>query len=46
MLAASDRMALGAQYALEERGFSIPQNFAIVGFDDIDLAKSSYPTLT
>jgi alanine racemase len=43
---ASDLIAIGAMRALQERGFKIPQDVAIVGFDDIPMASFTYPTLT
>ena len=34
VVAASDEMALGAIGALRERGLSVPDDVAVVGFDD------------
>lgn len=42
----NDALALGALHALHERGISVPDDVAVVGFDDIDEAAYSYPTLT
>ena len=39
LFAANDMMALGAISALRERGLSVPGAVAIVGFDDIPLAR-------
>jgi hypothetical protein len=46
IVAASDYMALGAMDALSTRGFSVPRDVAIVGFDDIEEARSEIPPLT
>jgi LacI family transcriptional regulator len=41
-----DLMALGAMRALQDAGFSIPDDLAIFGFDDSDLAHYSKPALS
>ncbi len=46
VVASNDGMALGAIHALKERGVRIPEDVAIIGFDDIIDAKFSYPPLT
>jgi len=43
---ASDVVALGAMAAVRERGMRIPQDIALVGFDDIFLAAYLSPPLT
>ena len=43
---ASDVVALGAMTAVRERGMRIPQDVALVGFDDIFLAAYVSPPLT
>lgn len=43
---ASDSMAIGAMRALREQGLRVPQDVAIVGFDDIPLASRTEPPLT
>lgn len=46
IIVASDEMAIGAmRFALEE-GISIPDELAIVGFDNIDMAGKVYPSLS
>ena len=46
IFAASDLMALGAITALRRAGRRIPQDVAVVGFDDIEVAASAAPPLT
>jgi DNA-binding LacI/PurR family transcriptional regulator len=43
---ASDVVCLGAYHAIRAAGFSIPQEIAVVGFDDIPLASFYDPPLT
>ena len=42
----NDLMALGAMRALKDKGFSIPGDMAIAGYDDSELARYSNPGLT
>lgn len=46
LLASNDAMALAAMEALKERGFKIPKDISIIGFDDIEEAQISSPPLT
>jgi DNA-binding LacI/PurR family transcriptional regulator len=46
LFAGNDTIAIGAMAAIREEGLSIPQDFAIVGFDDIPSAAFTYPPLT
>lgn len=46
IIAANDFMALGAMKELQNRGFIIPDDVGVGGFDDIHKAKSSEPSLT
>ncbi|ASW56867.1 LacI family DNA-binding transcriptional regulator [Plantactinospora sp. KBS50] len=46
IFACADEMALGAYEALYERGFRVPHDMSIVGFDDLDAARWSIPPLT
>lgn len=43
---ASDPMAVGALRALHEQGIKVPQDMAIVGFDDIEISAFLNPPLT
>lgn len=42
----TDLMALGVIDALREKNINIPEEIAVIGFDDIDLASNSFPKLT
>lgn len=44
--AACDLIAIGAMRALTERGIKIPDDIAVVGFDDIAVASFTFPPLT
>jgi LacI family transcriptional regulator len=46
VFAASDTMAMGAIRAIREAGLKIPDDIALVGFDDLPLASQSDPSLT
>ncbi|MBA3512209.1 substrate-binding domain-containing protein [Sphingomonas sp.] len=46
IFAASDVTAIGAMHALQKLGRAIPQEVAIVGFDDIPAASLSSPRLS
>ncbi|WP_277208787.1 LacI family DNA-binding transcriptional regulator [Isoptericola croceus] len=43
---ANDDMAVGLIHGLHERGFSVPSDLSVVGFDDIPLARHVIPPLT
>ncbi len=46
LVAANDSMALGALEVLQARGIRVPDDVALVGFDDIDTSKYTIPALT
>lgn len=46
LFVASDVVAFGAMAAMQDHGFAIPQDMAVVGFDDVPLAQYTNPPLT
>ena len=46
VFAASDLMAVGALRALRDAGRRVPDDVAVVGFDDAPIARSRLPPLT
>jgi LacI family transcriptional regulator len=46
IFACNDMMAIGVLRAAGELGLHVPQDLAVVGYDDIDLASYTIPTLT
>ncbi len=46
VFAASDLIAIGAIHALTDAGFRVPQDIAVMGFDDIPAASLTSPPLT
>ncbi|CAM3826507.1 LacI family DNA-binding transcriptional regulator [Cohnella lubricantis] len=46
IVAANDLMAIGVMKACEEAGLRVPEDVAIVGMDNLDLASRVYPKLT
>jgi diguanylate cyclase (GGDEF)-like protein len=46
LLAANDEMALAALRILGEKGVRVPENMAVIGFDDVDACRLSNPPLT
>ncbi|HKL14153.1 MAG TPA: LacI family DNA-binding transcriptional regulator [Balneolaceae bacterium] len=43
---ASDTIAMGALLAARELGKKVPEDYAVIGFDDLSFAKFTYPPLT
>lgn len=46
VIASNDETAIGALLYAHELGFNIPRDFSLVGFDDIEVSRWIYPTLT
>ena len=46
IVAANDLMAIGVMKACEEAGLRIPEDIAVVGMDNLDIASRVYPKLT
>lgn len=46
LVAASDMVAMGCIKALQTRGYRVPENVSVVGFDDIPMADVFTPALT
>ncbi|KQX25013.1 MULTISPECIES: LacI family DNA-binding transcriptional regulator [unclassified Sphingomonas] len=46
VVCANDEMAIGAQKAARELGLDMPEDLAVVGFDDIRFAQYAVPPLT
>ena len=46
IFAANDLLALGAIYALQDRGIRVPQDVAVVGYDDRDFSGFVRPAIT
>jgi LacI family transcriptional regulator len=46
IMCSNDMTAIGVQHALFEASLSVPQDFSLIGFDDIHLAAYTIPPLT
>ena len=46
IFAANDAMALGAIYAIQDAGLTVPQDMAIVGYDNRNFTKTVRPRIT
>jgi len=46
VICANDHVALGLMHGLAERGVSVPEDVAVVGFDDVDGSDHFTPPLT
>jgi LacI family transcriptional regulator len=46
VFAANDLMALGAIHAIQDAGLRVPQDIAIVGYDDREIAALTRPSIT
>lgn len=46
VVCANDSVAFGAIWALQNRGFRVPEDVAVIGMDDVTAGRYSTPTLT
>jgi LacI family transcriptional regulator len=46
IVCANDQTALGVMHALARRGFAVPADVAVTGFDDVAVARHLHPPLT
>ncbi|MGW8995706.1 LacI family DNA-binding transcriptional regulator [Streptomyces zhihengii] len=46
LLCLNDQLALGALRALHEHGARVPEDVAVIGFDDVEAGRFSVPTLS
>ncbi|PYZ92676.1 LacI family transcriptional regulator [Salipaludibacillus keqinensis] len=46
IFAAGDNLAIGAMKAIKDAGLNVPDDFSIIGFDDIELSGQISPSLT
>jgi len=46
IFAGNDMMGIGALRAAAERGIAVPKDCSIIGFDDIEMARYTYPSLS
>jgi DNA-binding LacI/PurR family transcriptional regulator len=46
IVALSDQIAIGAIKYLREAGYQVPHDYSVIGFDNLDVAAFSHPTLT
>jgi LacI family gluconate utilization system Gnt-I transcriptional repressor len=42
----NDNLALGALFECQRRGIRVPDDMSIIGFNDLEFAKSAYPSLS
>ena len=42
----NDNVALGAMMAIQQAGYSVPEDFSLIGFDDIEESSLAFPPLT
>jgi LacI family transcriptional regulator len=46
IVAANDLTAIGALRTIQKRNLSVPEDFSLIGFDDIEIADILHPPLT
>jgi len=46
IFASSDTMAIGALHAIHDRGLRVPEDIALIGYDDLSIAAHATPPLS
>lgn len=46
IMTSNDMMAIGALHALSDAGYRVPDDFSVIGFDDVNMAQFTLPPLT
>jgi len=46
VFAGNDILALGAMFECHRRGIRVPEDMAIVGFNDLEFSATAFPSLT
>lgn len=46
IVCASDEIAVGAINTLREKGIRVPEDVSVIGFNNIEIAKNFYPSIT
>jgi len=46
IMTSNDMTAIGVLHALHKTGHRVPQDFSVVGFDDVNIARFTFPPLT
>jgi DNA-binding LacI/PurR family transcriptional regulator len=46
MMTSNDMTAIGVLHALARRGIRVPEDFSVIGFDDVNFAQFTLPPLT
>jgi LacI family transcriptional regulator len=46
IFASNDEMAAGALQAAQRAGLRVPEDLTVIGFDDLEIARTSWPPLT
>jgi LacI family transcriptional regulator len=46
IFAGNDEMAAGVLQAAQRRGLRVPEDLTVIGFDDLEIARTSWPPLT
>lgn len=46
IMTSNDMMAIGALHAISDAGYRVPDDFSVIGFDDVSMAQFTLPPLT